>query len=401
MPKEWLISVDDHLIEPGDVWTKDAPREFADRVPRLTESDRSGLVWEYEDLRMPIDKTILQAGQRPDQIVMGGARRDEMLDSYWQPKARLQAMDEDNVLASLCFPYFPRFCGQTFYEAKDRDLALWCVQRYNDWVLEEWCGPSEGRLLAMIILPLWDPMLAAREIERCAARGAKAITFSENPTKLGLPSIHTSYWDPMFQAASDTGLPLAIHFGSSSSLPTTSDDAPMLVPGVLGPLNLAFAFTDWMFSGVLDRYPKLKVLFAEGGIGWIPYLLERCENIIRDQSWMTQTDLGETEHLKLFKAIGLKKPMERSPRQIFKDQMYGCFIDDAFGCRNLEEIGIDNVLIETDYPHGDGTFPNSLQNAKEHLGHYSADIRAKVLRQNAAKLFDLPFADELLAPVEW
>jgi predicted TIM-barrel fold metal-dependent hydrolase len=210
--------------------------------------------------------------------------------------------------------------------------------------------------------------------------------------------VHTHYWDPLFAATSECGLALAIHFGSSSRVPTTSADAPSVVSAALAPTSLAFAFTDWIFSGVLDQFRNLKMLMSEGGIGWIPYMIQRCETTIRDQLWTLKTGTDGTG-TSLVRSVGLKRPIERSPREIFDAQIYGCFIDDAFGCRHLDEIGVDNVLIETDFPHGDSSYPTSLEKARDHLSAQTDEVRQKVLRGNAARLFDLHFADELMAPV--
>ena len=135
----------------------------------------------------------------------------------------------NRVEASLSFPTFPRFCGQTFLEAKDRELAEACVYAYNDWMVEEWCGDSGGRLVPLIIIPLWDAELAAAEVRRNAARGVRAVCFSEIPPHLGLPSIHSGYWDPFFVACQETQTVVCMHIGSSSKMPATSADAPVAV----------------------------------------------------------------------------------------------------------------------------------------------------------------------------
>ena len=142
-------------------------------------------------------------------------------------------MDVNWVEASLCFPTFPRFCGQTFLEAKDRELALLCVQAYNDWMVEEWCAGTGGRLIPLCIIPLWDAEVAAAEVRRNAARGVHAVCFSEIPHHLGLPSIHTDYWDPFFQACEETDTVVNMHIGSSSQMPATSPDAPAAVQATL------------------------------------------------------------------------------------------------------------------------------------------------------------------------
>jgi predicted TIM-barrel fold metal-dependent hydrolase len=391
----WMISVDDHLFEPPDTWVKEAPAALRDRVPRTLIED-GVTYWIYEHHKVPISGVLVQAGRATEEINPAPVSYDEMLPAYYDPVARLEYMNRDGVLASLCFPFFPRFCGQAFYEAKDKALALWCVQRYNDFVVDEWAGAAPGRYLPLAIIPLWDPRAAAKEIERAAAKGAKAIAFSENPSKLGLPSLHApdNYWDPVFAAADETRLPLAIHFGSSSSVPTTSDDAPLLVTGALSPISLAFCFTDWIFSGILPRFPNLKLLMSEGGIGWIPYMIERCESIYRTQEWTRTQDFRYDLGSGAGSATGRGGfVMEETPRQLFERHIYGCFIEDYFGASHLEEVGFDNVLIETDFPHGDSSYPHSMKSAREQLGRYPEDLQYKVLQGNARKLFDFTPAE--------
>lgn len=397
----WLISVDDHLFEPPDAWTSAAPARWRDRVPRVIAQDGVS-VWAYEDVRTPVSGILVQAGRDRSQVNPDPLSYEEMLPAYYDAAARVEYMNRDGVLASLCFPFFPRFCGQTFYEASDRELAAWCVSRWNDWCIEEWAGSAPGRFLPLMILPLWDPRAAAEEIERCAAKGAKAISFSENPSRLGLPSLHDRgrYWDPVFAAAEETGLPLAIHFGSSSSIPTTSPDAPLLVTGALSPINLAFALTDWIFSGNLERHPGLRILMSEGGIGWIPYMIERCENIVETQEWAQRMDysydLGSGEGAVSDRG-GTRLAVP--PAELFRRHFYGCFIDDEYGCRHLEEIGVDNVMIETDFPHGDSSYPNSIERATEMLAGQTAETRYKVLQGNAAALFELGDPIAMIAAV--
>ena len=150
-------------------------------------------------------------------------------------------MDANWIESSLCFPTFPRFCGQTFLEAKDKDVALACVKAYNDWMVEEWCADPSGRLIPLIIVPLWDAKLAGEEVRRNAARGVRAVCFSEIPPFLGLPSVHdkNNYWDPFFGACAETGTVINMHIGSSSKMPSTSADAPAAVGSTLTFANSA------------------------------------------------------------------------------------------------------------------------------------------------------------------
>ena len=202
-----------------------------------------------------------------------------MRPGCYDPKARLLDMNDAGILASLNFPSFPRFCGQTFCEAKDKDLALLCVQAYNDWMIDEWCGTDPGRLIPLAIIPLWDPALAVTEMERVYAKGCRSFCFSENFEPLGLPTIHTGHWDPVFRAANDLQMVLSIHIGSSSTFHKISKDSPFMANFSLGMIRPAGCLMDWIFSGLFQRFPNIKIALSEGSIGWIPWVLERAQQV--------------------------------------------------------------------------------------------------------------------------
>jgi predicted TIM-barrel fold metal-dependent hydrolase len=389
----WLISVDDHVIEPPNVWQDRIPARLRDAAPRIVRDDE-GEAWVYQGKRFATIGLSAAAGRKKEEFSPVPVTYQDMRPGCYDPVARLEDMDRDGVLASLCFPSFPRFCGQTFYEASDRELALLCVRAYNDWMVDEWSGSSPGRFIPGIILPLWDPVEGAREIERCAAKGAKAVIFSENPSMLGLPSIHDQgrYWDPVFAAASDTGLPVCIHIGSSSKVPSTSPDNPLVVTLALTPMNAMVTCVDWLFSGNLERHPNLKLCLSEGGIGWIPYVLERCDYTLERQGyWASKGDYsldlsqGKVES----RGGGSSQPGVASiPSELFRERVFGCFIDDVHGLDCLDLIGVDNVMIETDYPHTDSTWPNSIANAHKRLAGRSDEDIYKILQGNAMRVFD-------------
>jgi predicted TIM-barrel fold metal-dependent hydrolase len=276
------------------------------------------------------------------------------------------------VEASLCYPTFPRFCGQTFAEGRDKDLGLACVAAYNDWTVEEWCGDSGGRLVPICLIPLWDADLAATEVRRNAARGVRAVAFSEIPVHLGLPSIHSGYWDPFFQACAETGTVVCMHIGSSSRMPATSPDAPPSVTATLGFANAMTSLVDFLWSGVLVRYPALKLAYAESQLGWIPYILERIDDVWEDNQGWAQT-----------------KQIPEPPSFYFHRQVYGCFFKDQTGIDMRDRIGIDHITFETDYPHSDSTWPDTQAVAARLLAGLPTDDVYKIIRGNAIELFQL------------
>jgi len=230
--------------------------------------------------------------------------------------------------------------------------------------------------IPLCLMPLWDIDLAVAEIERNAERGVRAFCFSELPTRLGLPSIHTGYWDPVFAVCNDTGVTLCMHVGSSSSDPVASPDAP---PGVAGTLtfNNSFAsLADWLFSGKLMQFPALKLAYSEGQIGWVPYALERADTV-----W----DHHDAWHHS-------KETVPEPPSTYYYGRVFGCFTADRVGLRNIDVVGEDNLCFETDYPHTDTTWPYS----KEYVEKMFADFPDftdeqiyKILRGNGIRMLEL------------
>jgi predicted TIM-barrel fold metal-dependent hydrolase len=390
---DWLISVDDHVLEPGHVWESRLPSKYKELGP-LLRTDEKGEAWFYEGKRMPTIGLSAAAGKKKEEFSPLPMTYATMRPGCYDPKARLEDMDRDGVLASLCFPSFPRFCGQTFYEGEDKTLGMLCVQAYNDWMVEEWAGADSGRFIPMILIPLWDPKGAAKEIERMAGKGARAVAFSENPSPLGLPSIHDAnrFWDPVFAAAADTNMPICTHLGSSSKLPQPSPDTPMISTVAMTPIvSIAATCIEWLFSGIFHRYPSLKLCLSEGGIGWIPYALERCDYVVERQGyWAAKGGMtgdatkGEAQYVEGAEGLDLSIP----PSQLFREHVFGCFIDELHGPKNIDAIGVDNVMIETDYPHTDSSWPNSIEIAHQNLAHLGDDDKYKILRGNAERVFN-------------
>ena len=389
---EWLISVDDHVLEPGHVWQDRVPAKFKDAAPRLVRH-KDGEAWVYEGKRMVTPGLGAVAGKTREEFSFEPITYDEMRPGCYDSVARLEDMDRAGVLASMCFPSFPRFCGQVFNEAKDRELALLCVQAYNDWMIDEWCGRAPGRYIPLTLIPLWDPVLAAAEVRRNAARGSTAVAFSENPAMLRLPTIQDpgGHWDPLMAACEETETVLCMHIGSSSKRLTMSDESPMLVTMSWGPpLLIAGAMIEWIFSPVVRKFPGIKVALAEGGIGWMPFFLEKATQVVeKHQYWIAN---GDVRHDSLSGQIEVDERAAIdlqgfSVMDTFRQHIYGCFIDDVHGVRNLDAIGFDNVMIETDYPHSDSTWPNCLEHAQKQLAGISPENRHKIMRGNAERLF--------------
>jgi predicted TIM-barrel fold metal-dependent hydrolase len=277
----WFVSVDDHLIEPARLWQERVPAKVRDTAPRVVR-DGDAEFWTYEDKQFVTTGLNAVVGRNREEITPDPITYADMREGCYEPAARVADMDRGNVLASLLFPSFPRYCGQVFMQAADKDLALTCVRAWNDFVLEECAATYPGRFIPMMMMPLWDPLLAAAEIERTAALGGKSIAFSENPRLLGLPSIHTGHWDPVFKACDETGYVVSMHVGSSSNIRSAGDDMPFMAGLAYGAAaNQAATMLDWLFSDNFVKFPNLKIALSEGSIGWIPYFLERADRVVR------------------------------------------------------------------------------------------------------------------------
>ena len=388
----WMNSVDDHVIEHPRVWLDRLPTKYHDVAPRM-ETDENGEVWRYENKSVATVALSVAAGRDREDFNFDPVSFNDMRPGAYDPIARVADMDRAGILASLCFPSFPRFCGQIFWEAQDKELALLCVQAYNDWMIDEWCAAAPGRFIPLTIIPLWDPRAAAIEMERCAAKGSHAFCFSENPEPLGLPTIHDPdrYWDPVMSTAQDTGMIVCMHVGSSSTMPAISSDAPELANLTFGAVRAAGTMLAWMFSDYFERMPGLKIALSEGNIGWMPYFLERAEQVLDKQKyWAAKQGVriyGGDSGVGTRQARPQADPMTLNATKVFRDHIYGCFIEESSGLANLDMIGEDNVMFETDYPHSDTTWPDSITVAKRLIAHLPEETQFKLLRGNAERLF--------------
>jgi predicted TIM-barrel fold metal-dependent hydrolase len=395
MPR--IISVDDHVVEPPDLWQSRLPARYLDRAPRVirmkgrlggggtggrsvgfrvTEDGQWCDVWHYDDLVTPF--LMLSAAVGFDEVGFNLTTFDDIRPGAWIQSERLSDMDANHVDAAICFPNtIPRFCGQAFLEREDKELAGLCVQAYNDWMIDEWCGgDAVGKLVPLTMVPLWDPVAAAAEIRRCADKGSHAITFPENPFPLGLPSIHdrSRHWDPVYRACEETETVLCMHIGSSSRMPSTSPDAPFIVSSVLTFQNALGSLVDYLFSGILDRFPRLVIAYAEGQVGWMPYILERA-----DKLWEERSD----------NSFGTALP--NPPSSYVAGRIYGCLFDDETGLKNRDVVGMSQICFETDYPHADSTFPESkavLAKIAGEAGLSGPELYA-LARGNAIRAFGL------------
>jgi hypothetical protein len=213
-----IVSVDDHLVEHPRVWQDRIPAQFRDEAPRIKEVNGMHL-WHYDGQVFPTIGLNAVAGKPRDQWGLDPVRYEDMIPGCYDPAARVKDMDLDGEQAALCFPSFPGFGGGTFFRANDKALAALCVQAWNDFYIDEWCGTAPDRFIPLAILPVWDIDLCVAEAKRAIEKGARTISFPDSPVPLGLPSFHTDHWDPLWALCAETDTPVSLHFGSGSFVP--------------------------------------------------------------------------------------------------------------------------------------------------------------------------------------
>lgn len=377
--KYTVISVDDHLVEPPDMFEGRLAAKFIDRAPRIVETEKGHQVWEFDGGRYTQVGMNAVAGRRPDSVRIEPFRFDQMRRGCFDIEARVHDMDVNGVWASLNFPsMITGFCGRVFSQCSDSELGLAVTQAWNDWLYEEWWQPHPDRIIPLGITFLTDPEAGAAEIRRNAARGFRSVTLPERPQNIKLPSIFDSYWDPILAACAETDTVISLHVGSSGMyhMPPGS---PMLQLGatMFGQMSLS-ACAEWLWSACAVRYPNLKIAMSEGGIGWVAMLVDRLDNIV-DRS-----------------GYGLDGFEGMRPADVLRRNFWFCTIDDPSTICTRHTIGIDHVMLEVDYPHGDGTWPDTQAVVERYWGDLPVDELRKLCSQNAAALYRHPLPERML-----
>jgi predicted TIM-barrel fold metal-dependent hydrolase len=375
-----VISVDDHIVEPREAFEGRMPAKFAEQAPHVIEKDGAD-VWVYDGQEFPNVGFNAVVGRPVDEWGFEPTRFVDMRRGSWDIHRRVADMDLSGVYASLCFPSFlPGFAGQRLQlSTKDPELALAAVRAWNDWNIEDWSGAYPDRMIPCQIPYFLDPEIGAQEIYKNAERGFKAVTFSEGPHLLGLPSMHTGHWDPIMRACAETETVVNLHIGSSGTSPSTADDAPADVAGVLFFGYAMFSAVDWLFSRVPVRFPEIKIVMSEGGIGWVPALLDRLD------------------HMETYSSMyGTWAGIKESPAEVLRRNFYFCAVEDPTAFTLRERIGVDHILLEEDYPHSDSLWPRTQQVVDKAVGWLPAEDIRKITWENASKLYRHPVPQSVI-----
>jgi predicted TIM-barrel fold metal-dependent hydrolase len=374
-----IFSVDDHLLEPPDMFSKRAPASLLDQMPYVEEVDGVP-IWHIGKHQQPIIASNALSGRPLEEWdSFEPLRYDEVRKGAWDPAARVNDMDINGVQTCLNFPSMLfGFAGQLFMELETEEAGIAAIDAWNDFVYEEWYLPYRDRVLPMSLVWMGSAEVAADQVRKNADRGFTSVSFSENPQKLGLPSIHSGYWEPLFIACAETDTTINLHVGSSSSTISPSPDAPQGISQLFFPLSGMVTSGDWLFSKVTVRHPNLRVVLSEAGIGWVPMLLDRLDHLDRF-----------ARHQKSTK--DLWAGIELSPAEMLLRNFYFTTFEDPTSFRVIDRIGIDNVMVEVDYPHPDSSWPLTQSQLAAELSTVPAELLPKLTHLNAARIYRFAF----------
>ncbi len=375
-----VVDIDTHVTEPGDVWTSRVSRKWGDRVPHVKRLGRTD-VWLIGERVIHAPGVVSAAGFDGTYPAYRKSY-DEIPPAMFDADARLAFMDQEQIHANVLFPNVGGFSTTGFQELCEPELKLECVRAYNDW-LWEWAGADRGRLIPVMANPFWDVEAGVAELERCAKLGYKATLMCNQPHHHGHPPLRDRHWDRFWAAAQDAGMSVNFHVGAGDTSETDDDanhigrKANFARASTLFFIENSHCIADLLMGGVCHRFPRLKFVSVESGIGWIPFLLEALD-------WQFENNGVREEH----------PEYELLPSEYFKRQVYGAFWFEERGIRAALEQLPDNVLFETDYPHPTcqapgpasiGTHPRLY--ADRALAGLPEDTVRKILQDTAAQVY--------------
>ena len=366
-----IISADDHVLEPPDLFEGRLPQRLAAGAPSLVEDENGVPFWCVDDLYYPITIANGSVGRPPTEWRNAPQKFEDFRPGVADTAQRVKDMDLNGIWASLCFPSMIwGFAGRRFSSMRDGEVGLACLRAYNDWMIEDWCNSQPGRFIPCQIAWLADPEVAAAEIRSNAARGFRAVTFPETPDRLGFPSIYSRAWDPFFRACEETETVINLHVGSSGLVARPSADSPVDVAVALFPVNGLMALVDWLYARIPINFPGIKVTLSEAGVSWVPMMTERLSRSYR--------------HVEASDVWSASDP---HPNDLIRRNFWFTSIEDPSAFHSLDLIGEDRVILESDYPHQDSTWPDTQALIASDLGHLAPDVVRKIAYENAAGLY--------------
>jgi predicted TIM-barrel fold metal-dependent hydrolase len=370
-----LVSIDDHMIEPPDMYKKHVPAKWADKAPKVVRNEQGIDQWIFQGQATSTSFGMAATvGWPAEEWGFNPGVYSELRPGCFDVHQRVRDMNANGVLAQMNFPTMAGFNARTFTESEDKEIALVMLQAYNDWAIDEWCGAYPDRFIPQGIVPMWDVNLAAQEVKRVGKKGCRSISFLETPHVQGFPSFLSGYWDPMLQAIVDENMVLSLHIGAGFDVikrpPEASADHLMVLACQIS----AITAQDLLFGPTLRRFPGLRVALSEGGIGWIPFYFDRIDRHYQNQKWMKhEEDFGG-----------------KLPSEVFREHILACYITDPSGLLRRDRIGVDIIAWECDYPHTDTTWPESPEfawNELQSAGCSDEEIH-KITWENACRFFD-------------
>jgi predicted TIM-barrel fold metal-dependent hydrolase len=375
-----IIDVDAHITEPPDLWTRNAPAAFADRVPRVIEVD-GATMWSVDGVI--IGRALGSSVVRRDGVKVPGFgfmqwTGDDIAEASYDMEARLAVLDELGIWAQVLYPNVAGFGAQKFGEIDDPELRRLCATLYNDAMVEIQ-EESGGRLIPMALMPWWDVDASIAEVERAAANGLRGVNMCSDPHARGAPDLGERAWDPFWAACAEHDLPVNFHIGASdtsltwfgtSPWPSQDDERKLAIGSAMMYLSNARILANLVFSGVLERFPTVKFVSVESGIGWIPFFLESLDYQLHES------------------APSVVESLSMLPSEYFRRQLYGCFWFEANALRPvIDALGPEHILFETDYPHPTCLYPEPLSWVERALEGFDDTTVRRLLQDNAADLY--------------
>lgn len=381
-----VVSVDDHLVEPPHMFEGRLPSRLQPDAPKVVESADGSQAWVWEGSLYPQVALCAVVGRPKDRWGWEATRFDETRPGCYDPQERIRDMDLDGVQAQLNFPSFmPGLGGANFtLDTASPELGQACVRAWNDWFFEEWYAPHPDRFIPSGLVWLGDPEVAAQEVRRNATRGFRAISFPCSPTQIGLPGLRGGHWDPLLRALEETETVVCLHVGSDN-WQAQPPGSSIEVGAICFPLAAYRATADWLWSGAPVRFPQLKIALSEGGIAWVPMLMDRLTYVLDHSAAVPDDQWRET---------GIH------PVEVLRRNFNFCSIEFGSGIDLRERVGIDRIMIETDYPHADSSWPNTQEALRQALRGVPDDQVRKITWQNAGRLYRFEVPEAVVCAAE-